>query len=104
KISWLWGTRLEYILTEASSGLFVIFIWSLHQRFFSKRIMQILVSIAFIPMIITLFTKPIFFQTLFFNVFYITVPRSIYIVYVIIRSIRNHSLYAKMNLIGIFVI
>lgn len=104
KISWLWGTRLEYILTEASSGLFVIFIWSLHQRFFSKRIMQILVSVAFIPMVITLFTKPIFFQTLFFNVFYITVPGSIYIVYVIIRSIRNHSLYAKMNLIGIFVI
>src|SRR5690625_3437806 len=52
----------------------------------------------------TLFTKPVFFQTLFFNVFYLAIPTFFYLIYVIYKSIRNHNKIAKINLIGMGII
>src|SRR5690625_6941236 len=52
----------------------------------------------------TLFTKPVFFQTLFFNVFYLAIPTFFYMIYVIAKSIRNHNRNAKVNLIGLGVV
>lgn len=100
-ISWLWGTRLEYILTEATSMFYVVLLWKWHEEYFSKRVMYGLVAIHTALILITLFTEPVFFQALFFNVFTITIPVFIYVVYVMMKSIRNNNSYAKMNLIGV---
>ncbi|SFL33082.1 Signal transduction histidine kinase [Gracilibacillus orientalis] len=97
---WLWGTRLEYILTEATSMFYVILLWKWHEKEFSKKIMYGLVAVHVSLIVITLFTQPVFFQTLFFNVFYLTIPTFFYVIYVISKSIRNNNRYAKINLIG----
>ena len=99
-ISWLWGTRLEYILTELTSMFYVILLWKWHEREFSKRIIYGLVVVHAALIVATLFTQPVFFQALFFNVFYLTIPTFFYAIYVISKSIRNNNRNAKVNLIG----
>ena len=64
-MSWLWGTRLEYILTEATSMFYVILLWKWHEKEFSKKIMYGLVIIHSALIVTTSFTQPIFFQALF---------------------------------------
>lgn len=103
-LSWLWGTRLEYILTEATSMLFVILLWKWHEKVFSKKIMYGLVIIHSSLIIITLFTQPVFFQALFFKVFYIAILTFFYVVYVLYKSIRNNNRIAKINVIGMVLI
>src|SRR5690625_4966928 len=56
--------------------------------------------IHIVLMVITLFSQPVFFQALFFNVFYLAIPTFFYIIYVICKSVRNHNISAKVNLIG----
>ena len=103
-MSWLWGTRLEYILTEATSMFYVILLWKWHEKEFSKKIMQGLVFVHLALIIVTLFTQPMFFQALFFKVFYLTIPTFFYLIYVIYKSIRNQNRIAKINLIGMGII
>ncbi len=103
-MSWLWGTRLEYILTEATSMMYVILLWKWHEQEFSKKIMYGLVAVHLGLIVTTLFTQPVFFQTLFFNVFYLTIPTFFYMIYVISKSIRNNNRNAKVNLIGMGII
>lgn len=103
-MSWLWGTRLEYILTEASSLFFVILLWQWHKEEFSKKVVYGLTLVHAILIIITLFTQPVFFQELFFKVFYLTIPTFMYLIYVIYKSIRNQNKTAKINLFGMGII
>jgi sensor histidine kinase YesM len=99
-MSWLWGTRLEYILTEATSMIYVILLWKWHEQEFSKKVMYSLVVVHSTLIVATLFTQPVFFQALFFKVFYLAIPTFFYVLYVIYRSIRNSNQNAKVNLIG----
>lgn len=99
-MSWLWGTRIEYILTEASSLFYVILLWQWHKEEFSKKVVYVLVVIHIALIVTTLFTQPVFFQALFFKVFYLTIPTFIYLIYVIYKSIRNHNRIAKINVFG----
>lgn len=59
-----------------------------------------LVTVHLGLIVATLFTQPVFFQELFFNVFYLAVPTLFYMIYVISKSIRNNNKKAKVNLIG----
>ncbi|MGN7478719.1 7TM diverse intracellular signaling domain-containing protein [Solibacillus silvestris] len=103
-MSWLWGTRLEYILTEASSMFYVILLWHWHKEEFSKKVMYVLAAVHMALIVTTLFTQPVFFQTLFFKVFYLAVPTFFYLIYVIYKSIHNQNRNAKVNLIGMGII
>ena len=103
-MSWLWGTRLEYMLTEATSMFYVILLWKWHEEVFSKKIMYGLVIIHSGLIITTLFTQPVFFQALFFNVFLLAIPTFFYMIYVISKSLRNNNRNAKINLIGMGII
>src|SRR5690625_1172514 len=103
-MSWLWGTRLEYILTEATSMMYVILLWKWHEQEFSKKVMYGLVAVHIGLIVTTLFTQPVVFQTLFFNVFYLAVPTFFYLIYVISKSIRKNNRNAKVNLIGMGII
>lgn len=103
-LPWVWGTRLEYILTIASSMFYIMLMWKWHEREFSKWVMYVLVAFHMAVLIPTIFTRPVFFQALFFNVFYLAVPTFIYFIFVIVKSIRNNNVAAKVNLFGIMII
>lgn len=103
KISWLWGTRLEYLFTIASSWLFVILMRGWHEEF-SKKITVFLSFVHFTLLVVTLFTHPVFFQALFFKVFYLAIFMLIYLIYIICLGIKNNSQSAKVNGVGIALI
>jgi len=63
-----------------------------------------LVAVHIGLIVTTLFTQPVVFQTLFFNVFYLAVPTFFYLIYVISKSIRKNNRNAKVNLIGMGII
>lgn len=104
EIPWLWGTRLEYILTEASSWFYVILLWQWHKEEFSKKVLIGLSLVHLTLIVMTLFTQPVFFQALFFKVFYLAIPTFFYFIYVIYKSIRNQNRNVKVNMIGIGII
>lgn len=103
-MSWLWGTRLEYILTEATSMCYVILLWKWHEKEFSKKVMYGLVLVHMATIVATLFTQPVFFQALFFKVFNLAIPTFFYLLYVIYKSIQNNNKTAKINLVGMLLI
>src|SRR5690625_298205 len=103
-VSWLWGTRLEYILSEATSLFYIVLLLKWHEKEFSKKAMYFLVTLIITVMIVTLFTQPVFFQDLFFKVFSLAIPIFFYFMYVIYKSIRNGNRIAKTNLVGIIII
>lgn len=104
KMTWLWGTRLEYILTTLCSMFFVILLWIWHEKEFSKKVMQFLVGIHLLTISIIFVTQPVFFQAFFFKIFLLAVPTFFYTMYVVIKSIRNKNRIAKINLTGMSLI
>src|SRR5699024_10567261 len=83
---------------------YIMLSWKWHEREFSKLVMYVLVAFHMAVLIPTIFTRPVFFQALFFNVFYLAVPTFIYFIFVIVKSIRNNNVAAKVNLFGIMII
>lgn len=63
--SWLWGTRMEYVFTEASMLAFILYVSQTYKQYFSKRVLFVSSSILLLSMLITLFSQPVFFETLF---------------------------------------
>lgn len=103
-MSWLWGTRIEYVLSISASMFYVMLMWRWHKSEFSKYVMYFLVGVHLFVLIPTFFTQPVFFQSLYFKVFYLAIPTFIYFVYVVIKSVRNNNVSAKVNLLGIAII
>jgi len=103
-MSWLSGTRIEYIVTELSTMVYMILMWKWHEGEFSKKFMWMLTILHVALIITTLFTQPVFFQKLFFNIYYLAIPTFFYIIYVIAKSIRNNNRNAKVNLFGMVLI
>lgn len=103
-MSWLWGTRFEYLLSEASSLIFMLLWWKWHENIFSKKVMYITTAIILVVMAVTFVTEPVFFQKVFFNVFYLTIPFFFYVLYVVYKGIRHNNVIAKVNVIGLFII
>lgn len=103
-ISWLWGTRLEYILTLASSMLYVIVFWKWYENIINKKIVQCLVAMHLLLIAITFVTQPVFFQKMFFTIFSFAIPFFIYMIYIIIKGLKQKNYYSKANLIGLIII
>ncbi len=78
--------------------------WQWHKEEFSKKVVLFLTVVHFALIIITLTTQPIFFQTLFFKVFYLTIPTLIYFIYITYKGVRNHNSKAKVNSYAIVLI
>lgn len=103
-IPWIWGTRIEYILTVVSSMLYVIIFWKFHEKEFNKKIAYGLIALHLIVVALTLFTQPIFFQKLFFIVFTLAIPFFMYMLFIIIKNVQNKKSYAKLHLFGLLII
>lgn len=103
-LSWVWGTRLEYILTEASSWLYVVLLWQWHKEIFSKKVLIFLSVVHGSLIAITLCTQPAVFQAVFFTVFYLAIPTFFYFIYVFYKGIRSSNPNAIANAVGIVII
>ena len=104
QISWLWGTRFEYLLTELACLFFLSYIYVLHQHLLNRYLFQFTGLLILINVICTLFTQPVFFQSLFFKSFSIAglvFANFIYAAYLIYKSKMP---YSKMNLAAVILV
>lgn len=104
KTSWLWGTRIEYFLTEAVMLMYIMLVAEWYTGPFSRLVRWLSVIALSSLMAITWFTPPVFFQSLFFNVSMFAIPIFFYFLYILIKEVRNKNHTARWNMIGLFVI
>ena len=103
-VPWNWVTRIEYMLTELTAMLFILHIWQLYLKEFSKWVLFGCVALLMGLIGLTLVTEPIVFQTAFFNLYVTAAPVSVYLVYVLVKAIRRGSDVAKGNIFGIIIV
>lgn len=104
KMSWLWGTRLEYVLTLLSSWSFVLLMKSWYKHSFSNKVVVFLSAFLLPLALLTLFTQPVLFQDLFFKIALLAVPTGIYFIYLTFKEVKQQNTQAKINIVGIFLI
>lgn len=104
KTSWLWGTRLEYLFTEAVMVMYILLVAEWYRSRFSWIVSRISAVLLVGLMAVTWFTEPVFFQTLFFNVSYLAIPVFFYFLFVLIKEIRNKHPAARWNMLGLLII
>lgn len=102
--SWVWGTRLEYMFTEASVLTFLLFFAEWYKKYFSRKLLYVISLSLFALITITLFTQPIVFQKLYFNTFYLMFPLAVYMISIIIKSYRTNSDRDLVNIFGIIIV
>jgi len=104
ELPWLWGTRLEYIFTEASILMFTWLISEWYKQQFSKKLLVFITYIISVLMVITVFTKPVFFEALYFNVFYLAIPLVVYFIVVIVKGYLTSSKKDIVNMVGLVIV
>jgi len=101
KIPFRVGIVLEYLFTYSSILLLVLLVYIWFKEYFSKILLQIYVSILSLAMVITIFTKPLFFQKLSGLVFACSLLGAVYLLYVLFRGFKQSSLRSHANTVGI---
>ncbi|HIW33916.1 MAG TPA: diguanylate cyclase [Candidatus Paenibacillus intestinavium] len=104
ELPWIWGTRFEYIFTEASILTFTWLIAEWYKQQFSKKVLVVTTFVMSFLMVITLFTKPVFFQTLYFNVVYIIIALVAYFIVIILRGFFTGSKRDIVNMVGLILV
>nr|WP_306670408.1 GGDEF domain-containing protein [Acinetobacter sp. YH16049] len=103
-ISWVWGTRFEYLLTELATLFFLIYIYLLPYRLLNPYLLKITALLISINVAVTLFTLPYIFQSFFFQSFSIAVLVFINLLYGAYRMHKSHVRYSKINSIAVVLV
>jgi len=103
RVSFEWGTRLEYLFAEASL-LMLILLFSQWYPKFSKRVLTSVFAVTVLIMLLTIVTKPIMFQQLFQYVFCLSLFVAAYAIYIIRISFKDLEIHDSPNLIGLIIV
>ncbi|MCR8659158.1 sensor domain-containing diguanylate cyclase [Paenibacillus endoradicis] len=104
ELPWIWGTRFEYIFTEASILTFIWLISEWYKEQFSRKVLVFITYFISALMVITLLTKPLFFQALYFNIFYLVIPLVGYMIVVIMKGFLTGSKKDIVNMVGLILV
>ncbi|TCH64627.1 GGDEF domain-containing protein [Acinetobacter sp. ANC 4862] len=103
-ISWLWGTRLEYLLTELVCLFFLLYIFLLPHQLIHRFLLQITCVMIGINIVVTLTQQPLVFQSLFFQSFAISFLIFANLLYAVYRIYRDQIPYSKANAFAIVLV
>lgn len=103
-ISYLIATKIEYITTNLAFICYAAFIYLKFKDFYSRRILISTVSILIVNIVLTIFTEPIVFQTVFFTLLPIKAAFALYSIFIIFKASKYGDIFAKLLLFGIFVV
>ena len=103
-ISWLWGTRLEYLLTELVCLFFLLYIFLLPHQLIHRFLLQITCVMIGINIVVTLTQQPLVFQSFFFQSFAISFLIFANLLYVVYRIYRDQIPYSKANAFAIILV
>lgn len=103
-ISWLWGTRIEYLLTEFICLWFMTYLFLALPHLLNRYVYISLSSIIIINIIITLTQQPLVFQTFFFQSFVFSALLFTNMLYGIYRIYKEKISFSKTNTFAILII
>ena len=103
-IDWVWGTRLEYFLTELVCIFFLTYLYLALPNFVNRYIYQLLASVIGLNLVVTLTQQPHIFQNLFFKSFLLSFVLFLNMIYGIYRLYKDKTQFSKVNAIAIFVV
>ena len=103
-ISWLWGTRLEYLLTELVCLFFLLYIFLLPHQLIHRFLLQITCVMIGINIVVTLTQQPLVFQSFFFQSFAISFLIFANLLYAVYRIYRDQIPYSKANAFAIVLV
>lgn len=100
-ISWLWGTRGEYLFTEFACLFFLLYIYLLPQKLVHRYIFYISSVLILMNIGITLTQQPIIFQDFFFKSFAFSGIVFSNLLYSIYQIFNKKIPYSKSNAFAI---
>lgn len=103
-ISWLWGTRLEYLLTELVCLFFLLYIFLLPHQLIHRFLLQVTCVMIGINIVVTLTQQPLVFQSFFFQSFAISFLIFANLLYAVYRIYRDQIPYSKANAFAIVLV
>ena len=103
-ISWVWGIRLEYFLTELACVFFLSYIYLLPYRLIHPCLFKLTTFIIILNIAVTLFTEPLIFQTFFFQSFSIAFPIFLNLIYAAYRMHKEKMNYSKVNSVAVIIV
>lgn len=103
-ISWLWGTRIEYLLTELLCLSFMTYLHLALPNLLHRYMYTVLSSIILVNIIVTLTQYPIVFQAVFFKSFALSILLFSNMLYGVYRIYKDKSEFSKINTVAILII
>lgn len=100
-ISYVNATRIEYVTTVLVALFYILFIYYLYKEIFSKKILVANNIFLLLLNVFIIFTQPVVFQKVFFNLMIVEVLVMIYSVYVLFKAYKQQKTLALPTLIGI---
>ena len=103
-ISWLWGTRLEYLLTELICLFFMTYLYLALPHLLHRVMYWILSALVVVNIAVTLTQAPMVFQDFFFKTFVLSFLLFANMLYGVYRIYREKIPYSKINTVAILVV
>lgn len=103
-ISWLWGTRAEYLLTQFSCLFFIIYVHKLDKQLINNYIYYISAILVVSTILVTLTQQPLVFQSYFFKAFLFSLFFFANLIYAILLIFKNKKPYSKLNAFAILLL
>ena len=103
-ISWLWGTRIEYLLTEFISLFFMTYLYLALPHLLNKTLYLLLSLVILINILVTLTQIPLVFQDFFFKSFALSLLLFANMIYGAYRIYCEKIPFSKINTAAILVV
>lgn len=103
-INWLWGTRIEYVLTGLISFFFLTYIRLALPHLLHNTIYKFLSCIIFANFLVILTQPPLVFQAFFFKTFAASILLFINMLYGVYRIFKLKTKFSKSNALAISVV
>ena len=103
-LNWLWGTRIEYLLTEFACLFFLTYLYLLPKNLLHRYVFYVLSSVIVINIAVTITQPPLIFQDTFFKSFAFSLIMFINLIYAIFFIFRKKLPYSKLNAFAIFIL
>ena len=103
-IPWLWGTRLEYLLTELVCLFFLLYVFLLPHQLIHRFLLLITCAVIIVNVVVTLTQQPLVFQNFFFQSFAISFLIFANLLYGVYRIYRDQIPYSKANAFAIVLV
>ncbi|MGE4316912.1 sensor domain-containing diguanylate cyclase [Acinetobacter sp.] len=103
-LSWIWGTRLEYLFTYSAIAFFLTYMYLLNRRYLHPVVYYISMLIFIVNTVVTVFTQPEVFERLGFYSFLFSPVVILNFIYGFYLTLKFKKPYSRINVWAIILL